>query len=61
MLDRRYFEGMSELEELAKGALVVPLPEGEREEADEMTRRTIEMLKKRKLDPEHVKQSRHAT
>lgn len=45
MPDKRYFEGMSELEELAKGVLAIPVAENERDEADGLTRRTLEKIK----------------
>jgi hypothetical protein len=56
MLKKRFFEGMSELEELSKGVLAVPVPEQEREEAYEMTRRMIERVKQEKVTASDVKQ-----
>jgi hypothetical protein len=49
MLKKRFFEGMGELEELSKGVLAIPVPEREREEAYEMTRRMIERGKQEKV------------
>ena len=56
MRDKRLFEEMSELEELSRGVLAVPVPEERREEVFEETRRAIELMKQGKwvsVEPEH--------
>jgi len=57
-MDKRYFEGMSELEEAARGVLAVPVPEKNREEAYELTRQWLEKAKQRKFSTEDLQQSR---
>jgi len=51
MRDKRLFEGTSELEELSRGLLAVPVPDGKREEVFEETRRAIELMKQCKWVP----------
>jgi len=48
MRDKRLFEGMSELEEISRGVLAVPVPEEEREAVFEETSRAIELMKQGK-------------
>jgi|GEM_PF-2983769 len=51
MRDKRLFEGMSELEEISRGVLAVPVPEEKREAVFEETRRAIELMKQGKWVP----------
>jgi len=61
VLNKRFFEGMSELEELSKGVLAVPVQEQEQEEVYEMTRKAIEQMKLEKATSKDVRQPHQTT
>jgi len=45
-MDKEFLRRMSELDEAAHGAYVVPVTEEERDAVDQETKRTIELMKK---------------